>query len=993
METKIESKDAILTEGAVPSNQDMIGVAVVKQCEAAKIKWHNKNEQEPKENSPEADNVANTFNTEHSYSTVNLNIKSNVTTSENSHTMVTDSENIISGAGDDMDVEDQSEAHETIIETPFNDHNDNKLGNQHTNEEDRKPGLSESLIQVFPLETPYESDDDDLDDDKRTYHCEICECSCTGKDCFDKHLSGARHAKNVKNKEAGLPMAKGKSSKGAKGPKDPDLATALARCKDPIIGLKCIIEWVHESDHLLEPTYSCELCGNKFDLRMVTSHLTGRNHRMNYMKENYTTWYKEMNEKLESGATKQEETVMILERVEEIVKLEPAQTYQSRKSEEIPPNAKRIRVEPDPSQILPPVPQLNGYVHDFDRVPDFYPDFTPSIPQAEFPVNEPKKKENNFNKKGDNAQTGNKRKITPLLKSTRDFPSGRFEQLDNIRSAWGSKCNPRYEAGYDPRMDSWQNSSQYMHPNDYPQMHNRHPDYDYWSEEQYRREQFMREREKERFSESERNNFERNLYDRRPISNEREIRNDRASEEKKPVIMRPSVWIPTGEIETALNGPPMQLDELMRKIIKKLDDDTICTDDEAKLAQQVLNLLSDNVKKYNLRNKPSKEMESSSSPHIDAVPNHNVQHNVMPPSHSVNSYVPKNAPDHHNVRDMQPQRSEIPSLLQSNISSHQTKAPYHLQTSELSYGSSAQQAAHLYGIKNQAAHQSSMGYHGQNMAHRQSEMASRSSEMVSRSSEMIPRSSEMIPRSSEMIPRSSEMVSRSSENMSRQAGMALRQSEMVPRQHEMASRHSEMPSRQSEMQHSLQSNNSHQQPKVSSQYPGSTSYGSSLLANARAIAGSQQQSSYSTSNNPSQYPKPVIKSLYPEVGVPNSTKNPYPEVGAPPNYPIVGSASGNSHRAEVKPIVRVNDPRMDFRADPRIEIRQDTRETYAGRQNYAGHNTNASIGNRDMLSLREGRNNLSHDFANSQTDRNSNASPSLNYSSPLSQLHPRKSVL
>lgn len=62
----------------------------------------------------------------------------------------------------------------------------------------------------------------------------------------------------------------------------------------PIIGLQYFTEF-QKSDPSIRPTYVCNLCESKCDMNTVLSHATGFKHRMNYFKENHPDIYSHMN--------------------------------------------------------------------------------------------------------------------------------------------------------------------------------------------------------------------------------------------------------------------------------------------------------------------------------------------------------------------------------------------------------------------------------------------------------------------------------------------------------------------------------------------------------------------------------------------------------------------------------------------------------------------------------------------------------------------------
>ncbi|XP_013390587.1 uncharacterized protein LOC106158989 isoform X1 [Lingula anatina] len=101
-------------------------------------------------------------------------------------------------------------------------------------------------------------------------------------------MDGIKHLKKVRA---------GGSAVDGKGKRKKELMIQLAmdNCREPLIGLDYLIEFQPE-DPAEEPRYVCELCEQKFDPRQVIAHVTGLRHRNRFMKENYPLYHEKLYE-------------------------------------------------------------------------------------------------------------------------------------------------------------------------------------------------------------------------------------------------------------------------------------------------------------------------------------------------------------------------------------------------------------------------------------------------------------------------------------------------------------------------------------------------------------------------------------------------------------------------------------------------------------------------------------------------------------------------
>ncbi|KAK2144368.1 hypothetical protein LSH36_764g00022 [Paralvinella palmiformis] len=130
------------------------------------------------------------------------------------------------------------------------------------------------------------------------YYCEVCCCSMSGPRSFDCHIDGMRHKKNLKHRAEGRLIKKGRSNKSnlllhestklTTG--QAQMMSLIDNIKQPLIGLQFVTEY-QKSDGNVEPYYICTMCDSTCDPRTLIHHLTGFKHRMNYMKEHYTSYY------------------------------------------------------------------------------------------------------------------------------------------------------------------------------------------------------------------------------------------------------------------------------------------------------------------------------------------------------------------------------------------------------------------------------------------------------------------------------------------------------------------------------------------------------------------------------------------------------------------------------------------------------------------------------------------------------------------------------
>merc|ERR1712025_309287 len=143
----------------------------------------------------------------------------------------------------------------------------------------------------------------DIDRSAGEWECTICEVKMFGQTQYDTHMAGVRHEANKKQKAQGKPILK-RIRKGAQNPNH-SLRTvtpeeALKKTTQPLIGIGHITE--NQSNKYDVPTnYACELCNTKCDVNSLVGHLTGRKHRLNYLKKHHEDWSKGVIEKMDEA--------------------------------------------------------------------------------------------------------------------------------------------------------------------------------------------------------------------------------------------------------------------------------------------------------------------------------------------------------------------------------------------------------------------------------------------------------------------------------------------------------------------------------------------------------------------------------------------------------------------------------------------------------------------------------------------------------------------
>ncbi|XP_077978409.1 uncharacterized protein LOC144433889 isoform X2 [Glandiceps talaboti] len=143
------------------------------------------------------------------------------------------------------------------------------------------------------------------------FYCKICDAKCTGEFIYQQHIKGARHKKNVANGLIGAPKVKNIRAKKKKVAK---LTTKLATIKEPLLGLEDVVEHQKE-DESMEERYVCDLCETKCDPRTIISHVVGTKHRLAYLRKHHKELIgplgdlkkSEMTAKLSEAAKKVEE--------------------------------------------------------------------------------------------------------------------------------------------------------------------------------------------------------------------------------------------------------------------------------------------------------------------------------------------------------------------------------------------------------------------------------------------------------------------------------------------------------------------------------------------------------------------------------------------------------------------------------------------------------------------------------------------------------------
>lgn len=122
------------------------------------------------------------------------------------------------------------------------------------------------------------------------FNCTVCECEMSGKDAYDSHMVGARHAKNVKHRAEGEPLlgrraggggGKTAAAQDIKKIKAQDLFLSATK---PLIGIEYVTE--HQSNQYnVHARYQCAVCDTFCDVNSLVSHVSGKVHRHNYIKK------------------------------------------------------------------------------------------------------------------------------------------------------------------------------------------------------------------------------------------------------------------------------------------------------------------------------------------------------------------------------------------------------------------------------------------------------------------------------------------------------------------------------------------------------------------------------------------------------------------------------------------------------------------------------------------------------------------------------------
>merc|ERR1712227_237646 len=193
----------------------------------------------------------------------------------------------------------------TIVDTSKEkDYDSHMAGPRHVQNVKHKAQGIPIIKQCKKKEVPYEGISKNLPRGEK--ECKICECKVQLKD-YGAHMAGARHLQNIKNRAEGLaPQAiKGKGRRAGAG-RQPGGSKIKSICAEdlindsvlPIIGLDEITEY-QSNKHNVHTSYQCALCNTNQNVHSLIQHITGRLHRLNYLKKHHEDWAKEVMEKQE----------------------------------------------------------------------------------------------------------------------------------------------------------------------------------------------------------------------------------------------------------------------------------------------------------------------------------------------------------------------------------------------------------------------------------------------------------------------------------------------------------------------------------------------------------------------------------------------------------------------------------------------------------------------------------------------------------------------
>merc|ERR1712227_2839 len=161
---------------------------------------------------------------------------------------------------------------------------------------------------------------------REEWECKTCELQMHGQTQYDTRMSGVRHATNVKLKAEGMPLVgrRGGERNPNSNQQKVTIEEALKNTTQPLIGMGEITE--EQSNKYDIPTlYACAMCNTKCDVNSIVGHLTGRKHRLNYLKKYHEDWSKGVMEKTEEAKAipnteeKREERNALLRSITEVL--------------------------------------------------------------------------------------------------------------------------------------------------------------------------------------------------------------------------------------------------------------------------------------------------------------------------------------------------------------------------------------------------------------------------------------------------------------------------------------------------------------------------------------------------------------------------------------------------------------------------------------------------------------------------------------------------
>ena len=117
---------------------------------------------------------------------------------------------------------------------------------------------------------------------KETFYCELCRVELNSRETKISHQDGTKHQDRllkIRVPDRNHVIKRISNPLTTKKKQPMRLEAKIMKCREPIVGLRYVDEFICESNDEMEPYYECSLCDSQGEPNSMFNHLLGKNHR------------------------------------------------------------------------------------------------------------------------------------------------------------------------------------------------------------------------------------------------------------------------------------------------------------------------------------------------------------------------------------------------------------------------------------------------------------------------------------------------------------------------------------------------------------------------------------------------------------------------------------------------------------------------------------------------------------------------------------------